>query len=134
MMQRFYSVATQALFDHDALLDKFVGDEVVGFFAPFMAGPEHARRAVDSARALFRSVGYGSEAGPWLPLGAGVHSGPSFVGFISRGLDSEFTALGDTINVAAHLAAQARAGEDLRSPRRAGCRSRPPVSSDATSP
>lgn len=113
VMQRFYSAATQALFDHDALLDKFVGDEVVGFFAPFMAGPEHARRAVDSARTLFRSVGYGSEAGPWLPLGAGVHTGPSFVGFISRGLESEFTALGDTINVAAHLAAQARAGEIL---------------------
>ena len=113
VMQRFYSVATQALFDHDALLDKFVGDEVVGFFAPFMTGPEHARRAVDSARTLFRSVGYGSEAGPWLPLGAGVHTGPSFVGFVSRGLDSEFTALGDTINVAAHLAAQARPGEIL---------------------
>jgi len=113
VMQRFYQVATQALFDHDALLDKFVGDEVVGFFAPFMAGPEHARRAVDSARTLFRSVGYGSEEGPWLPLGAGVHTGPSFVGFVSRGLNSEFTALGDTINVAAHLAAQAKAGEIL---------------------
>ena len=113
LMQRFYVVANDALIDNDAIIDKFVGDEVVGFFAPFMAGPEHARRAVDSARNLFRSVGYGSEAGPWLPLGAGVHTGPSFVGFISRGLDSEFTALGDTINVAAHLAAQARAGEIL---------------------
>lgn len=113
VMQRFYSAATQALFDHDALLDKFVGDEVVGFFAPFMAGPEHARRAVDAARALFRSVGYGSEAGPWLPLGAGVNTGPSFVGFISRGLDSEFTALGDTINVTSHLASAAGPGEIL---------------------
>jgi adenylate cyclase len=90
VMQRFYSAATEALFAHDALLDKFVGDEVVGFFAPFMAGPEHARRAVDTARTLFRSVGYGTEAGPWLPLGAGVNTGLSFVGSVSRGLDSEF--------------------------------------------
>jgi adenylate cyclase len=113
VMQRFYGVATQALFEHDALLDKFVGDEVVGFFIPFMAGERHAVRAVEAAQALFRAVGYGSEAGPWLPLGAAVHTGPSFIGFVSRGLDSEFTALGNTINVASHLAAKARAGELL---------------------
>jgi adenylate cyclase len=113
VMQRFYELSTQTLWDHDALLDKFVGDEVVGFFIPFMAGPGHAERAVEAARALFRGVGYGTEAGPWLSLGAGVHTGPSFIGFVSRGLDSEFTALGNTINLAAHLAAEARAGEIL---------------------
>jgi adenylate cyclase len=113
VMQRFYELSTRTLWDHDALLDKFVGDEVVGFFIPFMAGAEHARRAVDAAHALFRRVGYGSEAGPWLPLGAGVHTGPSFIGYVSRGLESEFTAMGNTINVAAHLAAEAKAGEIL---------------------
>lgn len=113
LMQRFYAVATGILFDHDALLDKFVGDEVVGFFLPVMAGPGHAGRAVDAARALFAAAGYGSTEGPWIPLGAGVHTGTSFVGFVSRGLQSEFTALGDTINIAAHLAADARAGEIL---------------------
>jgi adenylate cyclase len=113
VMHRFYEVATRALFDNDGLLDKFVGDEVVGFFAPFVAGPRHAERAVDAARALFRSAGYGSDAGPWLRLGAGVSTGSSFVGFVPRGLDSEFTAFGDTINVAAHLAAQAGPGEIL---------------------
>lgn len=113
VMRRFYELSTETLWTHDALLDKFVGDEVVGFFIPFMAGERHAERAVEAARALFRGVGYGSEAGPWLPLGAAVHTGPSFIGFVSRGLDSEFTALGNTINVTAHLAAQAKAGEIL---------------------
>ena len=113
VMQRFYETATAALFDHDALLDKIVGDEVVGFFLPFMAGPDHAARAVEAARAIFAGVGYGSQTGPWLRLGAGVHTGLSFVGFVPRGLDSDFTALGDTINVAAHLAAQAGPGEVL---------------------
>jgi adenylate cyclase len=113
LMQRFYAVATDVLFAHEALLDKFVGDEVVGFFLPFMAGDEHPRAAVDAARALFEATGYGSPDGPWVTLGAGVHTGRSFVGYISRGEASEFTALGDTINVAAHLASQARAGEIL---------------------
>jgi adenylate cyclase len=113
LMQRFYSVATEVLFDHEALLDKFVGDEVVGFFLPFMAGEGHARAAVETARALFGAAGYGSPDGPWIPLGAGVHTGSAFVGYISRGEASEFTALGDTINVAAHLAATAAPGEIL---------------------
>ena len=113
LMQRFYAVATEVLFAHEALLDKFVGDEVVGFFLPFMAGDDHPRAAVGAARALFEAAGYGSPEGPWIPLGAGVHTGNTFVGYVSRGEASEFTALGDTINVAAHLAAQARAGEIL---------------------
>jgi adenylate cyclase len=113
LMQRFYAVATEVLFDHEALLDKFVGDEVVGFFLPFMAGEDHPHAAVEAARALFRATGYGSPDGPWIPLGAAVHTGSAFVGYISRGEASEFTALGDTINVTAHLAAQARPGEIL---------------------
>lgn len=113
LMQRFYAVATEVFYDHDALLDKFVGDEVVGFFLPFMAGPEHARSAVETARDLFGAVGYGSSGGPWVPLGAGVHTGTAFVGLVSRGSVYEFTALGDTPNIAAHLAAQAAAGEIL---------------------
>lgn len=113
VMQRFYAVATEVLFEHEALLDKIVGDEVVGFFLPFMTGERHPEAAVETARALFHAVGYGSNAGPWLPLGAGVHTGPTFVGYVSRGESSEFTALGDTINVAAHLAAQAGPGEIL---------------------
>jgi adenylate cyclase len=113
LMQRFYATATNVLFEHQALLDKIVGDEVVGFFLPFMAGERHPEAAVATARALFEAVGYGSVEGPWLRLGAGVHTGPAFVGYVSRGEDSEFTALGDTINVAAHLAAQAGPGEIL---------------------
>jgi adenylate cyclase len=90
-----------------------VGDEVVGFFIPFMAGPAHARVAVEAAHDLFRAVGYGTEGGPWIPLGAGVHTGTAFVGLVSSGSAYEFTALGDTPNVAAHLAAQAKPGEIL---------------------
>jgi adenylate cyclase len=113
LMQRFYASATGVLFRHEALLDKFVGDEVVAFFLPFMTGDDHTRAAVEAAEALFAAVGYGTEAGPWVPLGAGVHTGTAFVGYLSRGEASEFTAMGDTINVTAHLAAQAGAGEIL---------------------
>ena len=48
---------------------------------------------------------------PWLPVGIGVHAGPAYVGKVGSGNVNDFTALGDTINVAARLQAEAAAGE-----------------------
>jgi len=113
LMQRFYATASEVLFDNDAILDKFVGDEVVGFFMPFLTGPNHAGAAVRAAQDLLHATGHGPGRKPWLPLGAGVNTGTTFVGMVSRGSESEFTALGDPINVAAHVMAQAGTGEVL---------------------
>ena len=129
VMQRFYETATAGLFDHDALLDKIVGDEVVGFFLPFMAGPNHARgRWKRPGR--WPASATGQSRAP-LRLGAGVHTGPSFVGFVPRGLDSEFTALG-TRSTSPRTSPRRRRPE-IRVRKRSGRRSRPPVSSAATS-
>jgi adenylate cyclase len=80
---------------------------------PFMTGPDHAGAAVRAARDLLAAVGHGDAEGPWLPLGAGVNTGIAFVGMVSRGSASEFTAFGDPVNVAAHIASLASAGEIL---------------------
>jgi adenylate cyclase len=113
LMQRFYSVATEVLFSGNAVIEKFVGDEVVGFFLPLLTGPNHAAAAVRTAQNLLRATGHADEGGPWLPIGAGVHTGVAFVGMVSRGSASDFTAFGDPINLAAHIAAQAGVGEVL---------------------
>jgi adenylate cyclase len=113
LMNRFYKVSSEVLVDNDAIIEKFVGDEVVGLFLPFLAGPEHAGRAVEAARELLRATGHGSDEGPWVPLGAGVHTGTAFVGVVGSKGSSDFTALGDPVNVAAHLASQAATGEIL---------------------
>lgn len=113
LMDRFYRVSMDVLVEHDAIVEKFVGDEVVGLFLPFLAGTDHAKRAVDAARALIAAVGYGSAEGPWLPLGAAVHTGPAFVGIVGNQSARDFTALGDPMNIAAHLASKAAAGEVL---------------------
>lgn len=113
LMNRFYRVSSEVLIEADAIIEKFVGDEVVGLFLPFMAGKEHARRAVEAAEGLLLATGHGSAKGPWVPLGAGVHTGTAFVGVVGSKGASDFTALGDPVNVAAHLASQAAIGEIL---------------------
>ena len=63
--------------------------------------------------ALLRATGHGTPEGPWVPLGVGVHTGSAFVGIVGQGESSDFTALGDRVNIAAHLASQAAIGEIL---------------------
>ena len=113
LMGRFYDGAFAALIDFNAIVDKFVGDEVIGIFIPAYTGQEHARLATDAARRLLEVTGHGHTDGPWLSIGIGVNSGVSFVGSVGQGPDTELTALGDPVNVAARLAAAAGPGEVL---------------------
>ena len=113
LLNRFYEVAARVLVDREAVVDKFVGDEVVGLFVPGMSGFDHAAKAIDAARALLSATGHDSPGGPWIPVGAGVHTGVAFVGSIGdRGI-TDFTALGDAVNTAARVASRAGAGETL---------------------
>ena len=112
LMSRFYEVSKQVLFEADAIVEKFVGDEVVGLFLPFMTGPDHAGVALEAARDLLLATGHG-DGEPWAPLGAAVHTGVAFVGVVGSMGTSDFTALGDPMNQTAHLASHAAVGEIL---------------------
>ena len=113
LMGRFHDTATDVLVDHDGIVDKFVGDEIIGIFVPAMASPQHAARAVDAARALLTATGVGTSSGPWVPIGIAVNSGVAYVGSIGDGSDTEMTAMGDVVNVTARLSSVAAAGEIL---------------------
>ena len=97
------------------LADRLMGDEVIGLYIPGFAGKEHPARAITAARELLELTGHRDREGPWLPVGVGVHTGPAFVGIVGGTDDnpSDFTALGDNVNVTARLSAQAAAGEVL---------------------
>jgi adenylate cyclase len=97
LMNRFYKVSKDVLVEADAIIEKFVGDEVVALFLPLMTGPGHARRAVESAEALLDATGHAD----------------GFVGIVGTRGSSDFTALGDPVNIASHLASQAATGEVL---------------------
>lgn len=112
LMDRFYDTAARVLEEHDAIVDKFVGDEVIGLFIPGLAGELHAARAITAARALLSATGRDKGASQ-VRIGAGVHTGVAFVGTVGEGPHIEFTALGDPVNVAARLASAAGAGEIL---------------------
>lgn len=113
LLDRFYTTASAVVFEHDGAVDKFVGDEVVAMFFPFVSGDLHATKAVQAAEALLRATGHADPGGPWAPIGAGVHTGLAWVGAVGDEAHTEVTAVGDAVNVTARLAAAAAAGEIL---------------------
>lgn len=116
LMNRFYEAAIDVLVDANAFIDKLVGDEVTALFIPGYVGPDHAKRAVESAQALLRATGHDDPDGPWVPVGVGVHTGVAWVGsIVGASGAADFTALGDNVNIAARLASEAGAGEALAS-------------------
>jgi adenylate cyclase len=112
LLNRFYTVASATVFAHGGVVDKFVGDEVMATFAPVL-GANHTERAVETARDLLRATGHDDPAGPWAPIGAGVHTGRVWFGAVGEGVHTELTVVGDPVNTAARLAAAASAGEIL---------------------
>lgn len=114
LINRFYSVGTDVLVESDAMIDKLAGDSVIGFYVPGIAGPEYARRAVEAACALLQATGHADPHGPWIQVGAGVHTGTAYLGAVgsSTGM-SDITVLGDAANTAARLSSAAGPGEIL---------------------
>jgi adenylate cyclase len=113
LLDRFYATANKVVFANDGNIDKFVGDEVVALFFPLLSGPSHAAKAVRAAEALLHETGHDEAGGPWVPVGAGVHTGLAWVGAVGDDAHTELTALGDAVNTTARLASAAAAGEIL---------------------
>lgn len=114
LINRFFVTATQVVVRSDGFLSRLVGDEVIAIYLPSIHEEGHARAAFEAARELLLATGHAEPGGPWVQLGAGVHTGTAFVGVVGTDQGAtDFTALGDEVNVTARLASSARAGEIL---------------------
>jgi adenylate cyclase len=113
LMERYYDTAAETVFDNDGIVDKFVGDELVAMFFPLLSGDDHAKCGLAAAWSLLEATGHADPDGPWIPVGAGLHTGDSWVGAVGEGVHVSITALGDAVNTTARLASAAGAGEIL---------------------
>lgn len=130
LMFEYYSAATEVIFQHRGIVDKFVGDGVMALFFPMRPedndgahGAAHAVLAARSFQKRFRGLtkkwdSYWTRLGiDPLPvgLGCGINTGSSLVGNLGTATREQFTALGPTVNFAARLETLAKAGQILLS-------------------
>ena len=110
LLNEYLAGMTDIVFAHDGTVAKIIGDAIHVLFGAPGEQLDHAARAVVCALALddyAQSICERCRA-KGLPLGAtriGVHAGPAIVGAFGGGRFFDYTAYGDTINVAARLEA-----------------------------
>jgi len=112
-IQAYYRAAARAVDANGGFVDKFLGDGVMALFVPVITGANHAGPAIAAGRAVLTAVAREGLEREGLLVGAGVHTGEAFVGVVGSDEKLDFTALGDTVNIAARLGSLARAGELL---------------------
>lgn len=114
LIQRFYKTVSDVLVKHNAMVNRLMGDQVIGLFVPRFAGAEHAQVAVTTALDILQATGHAEGSNPWVPVGIGVHTGVAYVGVVgSKDGVNEIAVLGNAANLAARLSAQAAQGEVL---------------------
>jgi adenylate cyclase len=104
----FYRWAEEEIRRHGGLVDRYAGDAVMATFNIERMRLDHTAQALQAALAVRDKAAFAG-----LPVGIGIAVGPAVVGQLSEG--SPLTAVGETINLAARLQAQAKAGEVLLS-------------------
>jgi len=108
LLNDYLSEMTDIILSLGGTLDKYEGDAVIAFWNAPLDQPDHARRAclaamrcqkkLDESRPVFAAK-FGHE----LHMRIGVNSGPAVVGNMGSHSRFDYTAMGDTVNLASRL-------------------------------
>jgi class 3 adenylate cyclase len=103
MLNAAYGAAVPAIFAEGGTIIQFVGDAVMAVFNAPLRQPDHALRAARAALALQASTARLAAAADTPRFRVGLNTGPALVGNIGSAELRNFTAIGDTTNLAARL-------------------------------
>lgn len=120
LLNRYFTAMTEIIFEHGGTLDKYIGDGLMALFGAPTTTPNDAINAAKAAVAMQRKINtlngeLVAEGLTPVTVGIGLHTGDALIGYIGSEKRSEYTAIGDTVNLAARLEANARGGQILLS-------------------
>ena len=109
---------SEIIFEFGGTLDKYIGDGLMAIFGAPTASPNDAKHALQTAiamqkRLLILNKDLRNEGFSEVQIGIGLHTGEATIGYIGSEKRSEYTAIGDTVNLAARLESNARSGQIL---------------------
>jgi class 3 adenylate cyclase/DNA-binding response OmpR family regulator len=118
VLNRYLALAVDPILALEGTLDKFTGDGVMAFFNAPLPCPNHTLRAVQAALDIQEAIGrYNLEAHDHFPLSfdIGINVGYAVVGNVGTEQQMNYTAIGDTVNLAKRLEEHADGGQVLLS-------------------
>jgi adenylate cyclase len=106
LLNDYFAYAVEIVLRFAGEIDKFQGDGFMAIFKPTSEAEDHERRAVQSAlqlRDMARNLNLPEKDGVRIPLGMGINTGVAVVGHVGSKLRSDYTVIGDVVNVAHYL-------------------------------
>ena len=118
MLNQYFGRAVPVLLANGGTVVQFVGDAVMALFNAPARQPDHALRAARAALGMQSAIEAVAEREPdWPRFRVGVNTGPALIGNIGSDEFRNFTAIGDTVNLAARLEQEvAEAGQVVLGP------------------
>ncbi|HOX23512.1 MAG TPA: adenylate/guanylate cyclase domain-containing protein, partial [Elusimicrobiales bacterium] len=119
MLNAHFSVIVDIIFKYNGVLDKYLGDGLMALFGVRNGDDDHALNAVKCALEMRRDLQIKLiertriKDRPALPLGIGINTGKVVIGDIGSHLRSDYTAIGDAVNMASRLVGLAKSGQIL---------------------
>ena len=118
LLNKYFTAMSEIIFAYGGTLDKYIGDGLMAIFGAPNASPEDSKNALKTAVAMQKRLeklnedlkieGYSTVA-----IGIGMHTGIATIGYIGSEQRSEYTAIGDSVNIASRLEQNAHGGQIL---------------------
>ena len=109
VMNDFFRVTVRVVEEkHRGMVNKYLGDGFMAIFGVGDSGSNHAGDAVAAGREILAAVkqlndDLAAKGRAPIQIGIGIHSGPAIVGSIGSPQRLEFTAIGNTVNIASRM-------------------------------
>jgi adenylate cyclase len=108
MLNEYFTEMVELVFEHDGILDKYIGDAIMAVFGTPFSSPEDADNAVKVAIRMHQALAALNqrrriEGRPEFEIRIGVNSGDVVAGNIGSARRMDYTVIGDGVNIAARL-------------------------------
>ena len=104
LLNSFLDPMTKEILKHGGMMDKYIGDAIMALYNVPLDQLEHEKAASRSALSLMEVLArINREFQIDLDIGIGIHTGDAIIGNIGSQIRFDYTAIGDSVNLASRL-------------------------------
>ncbi len=108
ILNKYFNLMTSEILNNGGVLDKYIGDAIMAFWGAPLPDENQAENALKASLGMLENLKklngeLRSKGKPEINIGVGIYTGKAIVGNVGSDLRFDYTAIGDTVNVASRL-------------------------------